>query len=59
MTWGAQSKLRPSGSRFKLPEKRAETVFRIIRETIDAKKIKLADPTATSMRYRSYLPFWV
>lgn len=44
--------------RFKLPEKRAETVSRIIRETIGAGKIKLADATATSLRYRSYLPFW-
>lgn len=44
--------------RFKLPEKRAETVSRIIRETIGAGKIKLADVTATSLRYRSYLPFW-
>ncbi|AHF89884.1 MloB [Opitutaceae bacterium TAV5] len=44
--------------RFKLPEKRAETVSRIIRETVEAGKIKLADATATSLRYRSYLPFW-
>jgi ATP-dependent DNA helicase RecG len=44
--------------RFKLPEKRAETVSRIIRETIGAGKIKLADAMATSLRYRSYLPFW-
>jgi len=44
--------------RFKLPEKKAETVSRIIRETMDAGKIKLADSTATSLRYRSYLPFW-
>jgi ATP-dependent DNA helicase RecG len=45
-------------ARFKLPEKRAETVSRIIRESVAAGKIKLADPSATSMRYRSYLPFW-
>lgn len=44
--------------RFKLPEKKTESVSRVIRETIDAGKIKLADPTQTSMRYRSYVPFW-
>lgn len=44
--------------RFKLPEKKAETVSRIIRETMDAGKIKLADSTTTSLRYRSYVPFW-
>lgn len=44
--------------RFKLPEKRAETVSRIIRETMEVDKIRLADSTATSLRYRSYLPFW-
>lgn len=44
--------------RFKLPEKKAETVSRIIRDTLDARKIRIADPTATSTRYRSYLPYW-
>ncbi len=44
--------------RFKLPERRAETVSRIIRDTLDAGKIKLTDQSITSMRYRSYIPFW-
>jgi hypothetical protein len=29
-----------------------------IAATMDAGKIKLADPTLTSTRYRSYVPFW-
>ncbi len=45
-------------SRFDLPEEKAETVSRTIRETIKARKIRLADPEQTSLRYRSYLPFW-
>jgi ATP-dependent DNA helicase RecG len=44
--------------RFKLPESKMESVSRVIRDTLDATKIKLADPTQTSMRYRSYVPFW-
>lgn len=44
--------------RFKLPETKAATVSQIIAATVDAGKIKLADPTQTSTRYRSYVPFW-
>lgn len=44
--------------RFKLPESKAATVSQIISATIDAGKIKLGDPTQTSTRYRSYVPFW-
>jgi predicted HTH transcriptional regulator len=44
--------------RFKLPEKKAEAVSRVIRDTMRAKKIKLSDPAMTSLRYRSYEPFW-
>jgi ATP-dependent DNA helicase RecG len=44
--------------RFKLPEKKAESASRAIRDTVEAGKIKLADPTQTSMRYRHYAPFW-
>ncbi len=44
--------------RFKLPDGRTESVSRVLRDTADADKIKLADPTATSTRYRSYVPFW-
>jgi ATP-dependent DNA helicase RecG len=44
--------------RFKLPESKVATVSQIIAATIDAGKIKPADPTQTSTRYRSYAPFW-
>lgn len=44
--------------RFKLPESKAATVSQIIAATVDAGKIKLTDPTQTSTRYRSYVPFW-
>ena len=44
--------------RFKLPENKAATVSQIIAATVDAEKIKLADPTQTSTRYRSYVPYW-
>lgn len=44
--------------RFKLPEDKVATVSQIIAATVDAGKIKLADPTQTSTRYRSYVPFW-
>jgi ATP-dependent DNA helicase RecG len=44
--------------RFRLHEKKVATVTSIITATVDAGKIKLADPSQTSTRYRSYLPFW-
>ena len=44
--------------RFKLPESKVATVSQIIAATVDAGKIKPADPTQTSTRYRSYVPFW-
>jgi predicted HTH transcriptional regulator len=44
--------------RFKLPEAKAESVSRVIRETVEANLIHLADATQTSLRYRSYVPFW-
>jgi ATP-dependent DNA helicase RecG len=44
--------------RFKLPESKAATVSQIIAATVEAGKIKLADPSQTSTRYRSYVPFW-
>lgn len=44
--------------RFKLPESKVATVSQIIASTVDANKIKVADPTQTSTRYRSYVPFW-
>jgi ATP-dependent DNA helicase RecG len=44
--------------RFKLPEKKAATVSQIIAAAVDEEKIKAADPTQSSMRYRHYVPFW-
>lgn len=44
--------------RFKLPAKKSETASRILRDTMDAGKIKLADTSVTSARYRSYVPIW-
>ena len=44
--------------RFKLPEDKVASVSQIIATTVEADKIKLADPTQTSTRYRSYVPFW-
>lgn len=44
--------------RFKLPERKVATVSQIIGATVEAGKIKLADPHQSSTRYRSYLPFW-
>lgn len=44
--------------RFKLPESKAESISRAIRDATDAGKIRLADPEQASLRYRSYLPFW-
>jgi ATP-dependent DNA helicase RecG len=44
--------------RFKLPESKVATVSQIIAATVDAEKIKVADPSQTSTRYRNYVPFW-
>lgn len=44
--------------RFKLSEDKSATVSQIIAATIEAGKIKLADPAQVSTRYRSYVPFW-
>ena len=44
--------------RFKLLEDKVATVSQIIAATVEAGKIKPADPTQTSTRYRSYVPFW-
>lgn len=44
--------------RFQLPEAKAETVSRIIRDALDAGLIKLDDPSSTSKRYAKYVPFW-
>jgi len=43
--------------RFNLSETKIDQVSRIIRDTIEANKIKLEDPAA-SRRYAKYIPFW-
>jgi hypothetical protein len=40
------------------PENKGTNISQIIAASIDAGKIKLADPPQTSTRYRSYTPFW-
>ena len=44
--------------RFKLPEDKVATVSQIIAATVDAGRVKIADPSQTSTRYRNYIPFW-
>jgi ATP-dependent DNA helicase RecG len=44
--------------RFKLGEEKVEQVSRIIRDTVDAGKIKTEDANP-SKRYAKYVPFWV
>lgn len=45
-------------TRFGLPDERAETVSRILRDTMDAGLIKLEDSSGRSKKYAKYLPFW-
>lgn len=44
--------------RFKIEEKNAATVSRIIRETLIEELIKEENPDNKSRKYASYLPFW-
>ena len=44
--------------RFKLLEEKAETVSRIIRDSMQAGLVKLDNPESTSRRYARYVPFW-
>lgn len=44
--------------RFKLPEDKAESASRIIRDTIEADLVKLDNPETASKRYARYIPFW-
>ena len=44
--------------RFRLPENKAESVSRTIRDAMDAGIIRLVDEKAKSLRYRRYVPFW-
>jgi ATP-dependent DNA helicase RecG len=44
--------------RLKLPESKVAIVSQIITATVDAGRIKIADPSQTSTRYRTYIPYW-
>ncbi|MEW6684485.1 MAG: ATP-binding protein [Nitrospirota bacterium] len=44
--------------RFGLSDERAETVSRILRDTVDAGLIKQEDPESGSKKYARYVPFW-
>jgi ATP-dependent DNA helicase RecG len=44
--------------RFKLPEKKAETVSRIISDAVDEGMVRLDDPDNKSKRYAKYVPYW-
>jgi ATP-dependent DNA helicase RecG len=44
--------------RFKITEQRAETVSRIIRDTIEAGLVKIDNPKTVSRRYARYVPYW-
>lgn len=44
--------------RFGLPDNKNESISRILRETMETGRIKLADVSVTSTRYRSYIPSW-
>jgi len=44
--------------RFKLSEDKSDYASRIIRDTLEAKLIRLDDPASTSKRYAKYVPFW-
>lgn len=44
--------------RFKLSEDKVATVSQVISATVDAGKVKVADTSQTSTRYRNYVPFW-
>ncbi|MBI4748952.1 MAG: putative DNA binding domain-containing protein [Acidobacteria bacterium] len=45
-------------TRFKLVESKSALVSQTIAAALDAGSIKVADPTQTSQKYRSYIPFW-
>ncbi len=44
--------------RFNLSEVKSDVASRIIRDTLEAGKIKLNDPENSSKRYSRYIPFW-
>lgn len=44
--------------RFNLPEEKAESASRVIRDTIEEGLVKLDNPETASKRYARYVPFW-
>ena len=44
--------------RFSLSDRQVATATAIITATLEAGTIKVADPSQTSTKYRSYVPFW-
>ena len=44
--------------RFGLEEEDYTSVSRFIRETVEAKLVKSADPSSKSKKFARYLPFW-
>lgn len=45
-------------NRFHIDEKNSAIASRIIRDTLEAKRIKEDDPGSKSRKYASYVPFW-
>lgn len=44
--------------RLKMPKKQSPMVSKVIRETLEAGRIKPKDPNNTSRKYNEYIPFW-
>ena len=44
--------------RFKLSDERSYIASDIIRQAIDETRVKPEDPSKTSKRYASYVPYW-
>lgn len=55
---GAQMTNTSLRERFKLPEEKAETISRMIRDCVEAGLVKPENPESSSKRYARYLPFW-
>ena len=45
-------------NRFRLAENKTATISQMISMAVDAGRVKIADPSVTSTRYRSYIPYW-
>jgi ATP-dependent DNA helicase RecG len=44
--------------RFGLPDEKAETASRVLRDTVEAGLVKLQDSDSSSKRFAQYLPYW-